>query len=221
MQFIKMILTWLCKLSLLAILTGGIWVLLLFAQQVNYSVPDQVYLVSTHLSYTIFFIFALLLPIFLYFIFRNRKEVVALKRSFYLFAIFYLIMGPSVVLAFDNYLLVTHRGILYNTFTSMDENEIVEWSNIEKLTLDYSKEKVDNGKQGYRLKFILYLKDRPPIDLNNYNSPLYTKGQFLIIYEKIVSYSVPVEIARPLPQGDYDPNSLVSEIYRLAQLDGP
>lgn len=221
MKFIRIMLTWICKLALLAILTGGIWVLLLYAQQTNYSVPDQVYLISTHLSYTIFFIFALLLPIFLYCIFRNRKEIKALKRSFYLFALFYLIMAPLVVLAFDNYLLVTHRGVLYNTFTSMDENEIEEWSNIEKLTLDYSEEKTKQGKQDYRLKFILYLKDRAPIDLNNYNSPLYKKGQFLIIYEKIVSYSVPVEIARPLPTGNHDPNSLVSEIYRLAQQDGP
>lgn len=221
MHFVRRIFTWFCKLALLAILTGGIWVLLIYAQQINYNVPDQVYLMSTHLSYTIFFIFALLLPIFLYFIFRNRKEIKALKRSFYLFTVFYFIMGPSVVFAFDNYLLVTHRGILYNTFTSMDENEIVEWSNIEKLTLDYSEDKTKQGKKDYRLKFILDLKDKAPIDLNNYNSPLYLKGQFLIIYEKIISYGVPVEIARPLPESDYDPNSLISEIYRLAQTDGP
>ncbi|MDQ0417627.1 hypothetical protein J2Z48_001800 [Croceifilum oryzae] len=208
---------WLFKLSLLAILTGGIWVLLMYAQQINYHVPNQSYLMSTHLSYTIFFIFALLLPIFLYNIFRNRKRVTALKRSFYLFTAFYLIMAPTVVLAFDNYLLATPHGITYNTFMSINQNEIEEWSSIEKLTLDYSEESSFTGKSGYRLKFIVDSKDRDPIDLNNYNSPLYKKGQFLIIYERIASHGVPIEIARPLPKEGVDPNSLVAEIYQLAQ----
>ncbi|TCP61529.1 hypothetical protein [Baia soyae] len=208
---------WLLRLSLLAVLTGGTWILLMYAQQINYRVRDQSYLMSTHLSYTIFFIFALLLPIFLYNIFRNRKRVAALKRSFYLFTAFYLIMAPIVVLAFDNYLLATPHGITYNTFTSLNQNEIEEWSSIEKLTLDYSKESSLTGKGGYRLQFIVDSKNRDPIDLNNYNSPLYKKGQFLIIYERIASHGVPIEIARPLPKEGVDPDSLVAEIYQLAQ----
>lgn len=214
MKWLGSLFTLLLKLLRTSFIIAVIWITFVYFQQVNYSEPDQVYLLGTHVAYFIVFVFALLFTIFFFRILKHRYNPKKLKKWFYLFSVFYLLMSPLVVLSFDNYFLVTQRGLLYNSFFSLDNDEIYRWEDIDKLTLDYHQEKTP-AKSGndLRLKFIVHFKGGPSVDLNNYNSPLYKKGQFEIIFRKLTKNGVPVEIARPLPETYQDPYSLVNELY--------
>lgn len=192
-----------------------LWVLYILLQQWNYKKEEQVYLIGTNLSYSISFIFFLFLVLFVLSFIQNRFDAKKLRIRFILFSIYYLIMGPLTVLGFDNYLLVTQKGIQYNTFFKIEDAKVREWHEISSLELDYQ---IDQKKNTYtqddlRLLFILRFDDGSMVDLNNYNSPLYRRDQFLKIYEVLVKNDVPIHIKKTLPKQYNDPESYFHQLF--------
>jgi hypothetical protein len=124
-------------------------------------------------------------------------------------------MGPLTVLGFDNYLLVTQKGIQYNTFLKIEDAKVRGWHEISSLELDYQ---IDQKKNTYtqndlRLLFILRFDDGSMVDLNNYNSPLYRRDQFLKIYEVLKKNDVPIHIKKTLPKQFNDRESYFHQLF--------
>lgn len=192
-----------------------LWVLYILLQQWNYKKEEQVYLIGTNLSYSISFIFFLFLVLFVLSFIQNRFDAKKLRVRFILFSIYYLIMGPLTVLGFDNYLLVTQKGIQYNTFLKIEDAKVRGWHEISSLELDYQ---IDQKKNTYtqndlRLLFILRFDDGSMVDLNNYNSPLYRRDQFLKIYEVLKKNDVPIHIKKTLPKQFNDRESYFHQLF--------
>jgi hypothetical protein len=192
-----------------------LWVLYILLQQWNYKKEEQVYLIGTNLSYTISFIFFLFLVLFVLTFIRNRFDAKKLRIRFILFSIYYVIMGPLTVLGFDNYLLVTQKGIQYNTFFKIEDAKVRGWHEISSLELDYVIEQKKNTytQDDLRLLFILRFDDETVVDLNNYNSPLYRRDQFLKIYEVLKKNDVPIKIKNTLPKNFHDTESYFHQLF--------
>jgi amino acid transporter len=200
---------------LILLLATLFWIGFIFAQQYNYSEPDQVYIMGTVSSFILVFVFLLLLFYFIFSFIRLRKQPDQLKKRFYLFTVFYLIASPLVLLSFDNYLLVTARGIQYNPMFNIEGKKIRNWEQIEKLVLDYDINYTPTRKQeDLRLRYIIYFKDGFKVDLNNPNSPLFKDSEFLTIHRVLLKYKVPIQVIRPLPTTFEDKNSFIYQLFR-------
>lgn len=116
-------------------------------------------------------------------------------------------------MSFDNYLLVTPRGITYNQFLKIKDEKIKGWSDIDRVVLDYEQSPWFPNEQ-IRLKYIIKFKDGTTVDLNNYNSPLFEASEFLVIHRVIVNHEVPIEKKKPLPkQFEESPDSFIYQLY--------
>ncbi|WP_124728097.1 hypothetical protein [Staphylospora marina] len=189
-----------------------LWIGFIALQQINYSQPDQVYLMGTTLSLGYVFLFLCLVVFFIFTFFKHRNNPGILKSRFLLFSAFYLVGAPLVLLAFDNYLLVTPKGMAYNPFFHVEDMKVTRWRDIEEVTLDYQEKRLPvKSASDVRLRYIIQFRDGPVVDLNHYNSPLYTAEQFLTIHRTILKHGVPVNIARSLP----DTVETSSFIYRM------
>jgi hypothetical protein len=192
-----------------------LWIGFVILQQVNYSEPDQVYLMGTTFSYAYVYVFLCLVIFFIFSFFKHRLNPEKLKRHFIFFAAFYLLGAPLVILSFDNYLLVTPKGMVYNPFFAVEDMKVTRWRDIEQVTLDYTEKRQPvRGAQDLRLRYIVHFKDGPVVDLNNYNSPLYTAEQFKTIHRAILKHHVEVVVRRPLPP-TVEKDSFIYEIFHF------
>ncbi|WP_028777770.1 hypothetical protein [Shimazuella kribbensis] len=203
------------NLLITTILSAVLWVLYILTQQWNYQKPEQVYLIGTNLSYGLSFLFFFLLILFVFSFIEHRFDPKKLRVSFILFSIFYLIMGPLTVLGFDNYLLLTQKGIQYNTFFNIEDSKVREWHEINHLELDYiiNEEKEVYNQDDLRLLFKIRFDDGSSVELNNYNSPLYRRDQFLKIFTVLQKNDIPVKIKKPLPKQLKDPESYLYPLF--------
>jgi hypothetical protein len=192
----------------------AVWVLFFYFQQLNYTEPDQVYLSGTIFSQAFVFLFLCIVVFFVSLFIRYRHQPDKIKRLFLLFTFLYLLSSPLVLLAFDNYLLVTRTGINYNEFWGLEDAKVKRWQDIDQVVLDYRPELLPFSKSRYRLVYIVRFKDGQTVDLNNYNSPLYDAKQFKAIHRTMIKQGVPVKIRRPLPS-DANPQSFLSQMYHL------
>jgi hypothetical protein len=124
-------------------------------------------------------------------------------------------MGPLTVLGFDNYLLLTQKGIQYNTFFNIEDAKVREWHEINHLELDYilSEQKSTYTSDDLRLLFTIRFDDGTAVDLNNYNSPLYRKDQFLKILAVLKKNDIPIKIKKPLPKELNDSESYLHQLF--------
>jgi hypothetical protein len=203
------------NLLITTIISAVLWVLYILTQQWNYQKPEQVYLIGTNLSYGLSFLFFFLLILFVFSFIEHRFDPKKLRVSFILFSIFYLIMGPLTVLGFDNYLLLTQKGIQYNTFFNIEDSKVREWHEINHLELDYiiNEEKDIYKQDDLRLLFKIRFDDGSSVELNNYNSPLYRRDQFLKIFAVLQKNDIPVKIKKPLPKQLKDPESYLYHLF--------
>ncbi|RAL25580.1 hypothetical protein [Thermoflavimicrobium daqui] len=200
-----------CLIFLLALIG---WIGFIFLQQKSHSEPDQVYIMGTVGSYIFLFLFLVLLFYFIFSFFALRQQAERLKRKFYIFVVFYLITSPLVLLSFDNYLLVTTKGIQYNSFFSVEGEPLKEWKQIEKLVLDYEVKQIPTQtSDDLRLRYILYFRDGSTVDLNHLNSPLYKRSEFITIHRVLLKYKVPIQIIRPLPNTFKDQSSFIYKLF--------
>lgn len=203
------------NLLITTLISAALWVLYILTQQWNYQKPEQVYLIGTNLSYGLSFLFFFLLILFLLSFIHNRFNAKKLRLRFILFSCFYLIMGPLTVLGFDNYLLLTQKGIQYNTFFNIEDAKVREWHEINHLELDYilSEHKNTYTQDDLRLLFTIRFDDGTSVDLNNYNSPLYRKDQFLKIIAVLKKNDIPIKIKKPLPRELNDSESYLRQLF--------
>lgn len=191
----------LLKLVIGLVVAGIAWVLFIALQQINYSVPDQVYLMGATISYAFVFLFFCVVMFFIFSFMKHRSHPQKIKRRFYIFAVFYLIGSPLVIMSFDNYLLVTPKGLAYNEFLRLEDTKVKRWKDIKEVVLDYHEVDLPfRQKNELRLRYILIFRDGTSVDLNHYNSPLYDAEDFKSIHRVIIKQGVPVKIARPLPE---------------------
>lgn len=124
-------------------------------------------------------------------------------------------MGPLTVLGFDNYLLLTHKGIQYNTFFNIEDAKVREWHEINHLELDYilNEHKNTYTQDDLRLLFTIRFDDGTSVDLNNYNSPLYRKDQFLKIIAVLKKNDIPIKVKKPLPKELKDSESYLHQLF--------
>lgn len=189
------------------------WLGFIAFQRFNYSEPEQIYFMGTTLSYSLVYFFFLVVVLFLisFYLYRHHPE--KLKIRFIIFAIFYLIFGPLVILSFDNYLLVTPKGLVYNQFWDLEEAKVKRWRDIEQVELDYTREKLSFFRdEKWRLKYLIYFHDGQVVDLNHYNSPLYSAEEFRAIHRTMIKQNVPIKNRRPLPQ-EISKQSFIYEMY--------
>jgi hypothetical protein len=214
MNLWRKILFLILKTLFVAILAGIAWWIYVLAQQWSYSKKDQLYLVGTNASYLIAYIFIFVVIFFILSFIHHRNHPQKLKKRFIIFTLFYLLSSPFVIFGFDNYLLITPKGIQYNQFFDLEGSFLREWKDIDQLILDYEiLHKPTRTHKDLRLKFILQFKDGSQIDLNNYNSPLYKGEEFVMIYRALVKAGVTVKVNRPLPKEFSEPKSYLYELF--------
>jgi hypothetical protein len=203
------------NLLIATLLSVGLWICFILAQQWNYKKTDQVYLIGTNATYGISFFFFLVLIMFLFSFIHHRYDAKKLKIRFFLFSIFYLIMGPLTLLSYDNYFSITQKGLQYNAFFSIEDPKVREWQEIKRVDLDYQQDEHKNvyEQKDIRLLFIVHYEDGESVDLNNYNSPLYRRDQFLKLYRVMKKNDIPIRVIRPLPKELNDPNSFLYELF--------
>jgi hypothetical protein len=203
------------KLLITTLISAVLWVLYILTQQWNYQKPEQVYLIGTNLSYGLSFLFFFLLILFVLSFIHHRFDAKKLRIRFIFFSIFYLIMGPLTVLGFDNYLLLTQKGIQYNTFFNIEDAKLREWHEINQLELDYiiNEQKNTYTQDDLRLLFTIRFDDGTSVDLNNYNSPLYRKDQFLKIIAVLKKNDIPIKMKKPLPKELKDSESYLYQLF--------
>jgi hypothetical protein len=190
------------------------WILFVFLQQVNYRDPEQIYLMGTPVAYGFVFFFLCISVGFIFSFFKNRFQPAKLKRRFFVFAFFYLVSSPLVILSFDNYLLVTPQGLGYSRFFSIEDMHFYRWQDINHVVLDYKPEQLPFMKEKLRLQYHIHFKDGTAYNLNSYNSPLYDASQFKAIHRTLLRKQVPVIIERPLP-ADVSPDSFIYQMFHF------
>jgi amino acid transporter len=199
----------------LVIATTG-WIVFIIIQQYTYSEPDQVYLMGTIISYSFAFFFLCVVMFFIFSFIKHRNNPDRLKRRFLVFAAFYLISSPFVIMSFDNYLLVTPKGVAYNEFFRLDDRQLKQWIDIEQVVLDYQIVHIPLYKdKDFRLKYIIYFKDGRSVDLNNLNSPLYDAEQLKAIHRVLLKHKVPIKIAHALPEEIKNTDSFTYEMFHF------
>lgn len=176
-----------------------LFVIFFLIQRYNYSEPDQVYLMGTKIGYLFVFIFFYIVTFFIFSFIKHRKNPLQLKRRFFIFSAIYILLAPLVILSFDNYLIVTKRGLAYNRFFSLTNEKIHNWKEIEKVTLDHSIYRFPNKKPKVKLHYIITFHRGTFIDLNNNNSPLYQAKEFKAIHNVIIKHRIPIHIKKPFP----------------------
>lgn len=208
------ILNWIFRIGGGLIVATLLWIAFIFYQLENYAEPEQVYLMGTPFAYGFVFLFLCGVVFFVIAFFRLRHRPQKLRRVFLIFSCLYLIASPLVILGFDNYLLVTPKGIAYNPLFDIDDAKVKRWRDIEQVVLDYERERFPiNSEQSLRLRYIIYFKDSTSIDLNNYNSPLYRQSEFEAIHRTILNNKIPVKTVRPLPD-DIAPDAFIYKMYQ-------
>jgi hypothetical protein len=202
------------KLIIVLAVAFAAWILFFTLQQMNYTEPDQVYLSGTPITHAFVFAFFCMVALFICLFIKQRKNPGNLKRLFFLFSALYLLGSPFVILSFDNYLLVTRRGIAYNEFWDMETMKAKRWQDIDHVELDYRPERWPLNPGPYRLVYRVFFKDGQTVDLNNYNSPLYDAKQFEAIHRTMIKQGVPIKIGRQLPSNT-NPHSFLYKIYNM------
>lgn len=181
------------------IIAGLFWILFVYMQLINYENPEQIYLMGTPFAYAFVFFFLITVILFILSFIKNWNCPVKLKRYFFLFSFFYLTGGILVILSFDNYLLVTPRGMGYSYFFQIEDMHFHRWQDIDHVELDYKPEQLTLMTKKLRLQYHIYFKDGTRYNLNGYNSPLFDANQFKAIHRTLLRENVPVTIRRPLP----------------------
>lgn len=176
-----------------------LFVLFFYVQRYNYTEPEQVYLMGTKIGYVFVFVFLFIVTFFIFSFVKHRKDPIRLKKRFFLFSSIYMLLAPLVVLSFDNYLIVTKKGLAYNRFFSLSNEKIHSWKEIEKVTLDYVVHRPPNKKPEVKLHYYITYHNQTRIDINNKNSPLYQDKEFEAIHNVIKKHRVPIQIQKPLP----------------------
>jgi hypothetical protein len=200
------------------LLSGIAWILFVALQQMYYSEPDQVYLMGTTISYAFVYVFLCSVIFFIFSFLKLRLNPEKLKRRFIVFAAFYLVCSPLVILAFDNYLLVTPKGMIYNEFLSLGDGKVKRWREIRQVELDYQVSALSlQQEKRVRLRYFVYFKDGQKIDLNNYNSPLYDADQFKALHRVLLKQGVQVKVKRPLPEEYAKENPFIYEMFHFKQ----
>ncbi|TCS92353.1 hypothetical protein [Hazenella coriacea] len=207
-RFIKPLLQLILGLSI----ATAAWILFVFLQWFNYSEPDQVYLVGAIISYGFVYLFLCGVVFFIFTFIKHRKKPDVLKKRFFIFSAFYLLLSPLVIMSFDNYLLVTPKGIAYNQFLKIKDEKVKGWSEIDRVVLDYQQSTWLPNEQ-IRLQYIIKFKDGTTIDLNNYNSPLFEAKEFMGIHRVMVNHGVLIEKKRPLPKHLEKPDTFIYQIF--------
>ncbi|SEM67444.1 hypothetical protein [Lihuaxuella thermophila] len=214
----RKLLSWFLKLVSGLLLSGIAWILFVALQQIYYSEPDQVYLMGTTISYAFVYVFLCIVIFFVFSFLKLRFNPDKLKRRFFVFAAFYLVCSPLVILAFDNYLLVTPKGMVYNKFLSVGDGKVKRWREISQVELDYQVTAFPFQRENrVRLRYFVHFKDGPTVDLNHYNSPLYDADQFKAIHRVLLKQGVPVKLKRPLPEKYAKENPFVYEMFHFKQ----
>ncbi len=202
------------KLLIAFAIAGLSWILFVYMQLENYKDPEQVYLMGTPIAYAFVFFFLYVVVLFICSFIKNRSCPVKLKRHFFLFSFFYLISGILVILSFDNYLLVTPRGVGYSYFFQIEDMQFHRWQDIDYVELDYKPEQLTLMSEKLRLQYHIHFKDGTHYNLNGYNSPLYDADQFKAIHRTLLRENVPVSIKRPLPEY-VSTDSFIYEMFHL------
>ncbi|UWE03095.1 alkaline shock response membrane anchor protein AmaP [Laceyella sacchari] len=209
----RTMINWILRLAGGLIVSTLLWIAFIYYQLENYAEPDQVYLMGTPFAYGFVFLFLCGVVFFVIAFFRMRQHPQKLRRTFLVFASLYLVSSPLVILAFDNYLLVTPKGIAYNTLFSLDDAKVKRWRDIDQVVLDYDYERWPfHDDRHLRLKYMVYFKDNTMIYLNGYNSPLYKQTEFEALHRTILNNKIRVKTMRPLPP-DVTPDSFIYKMY--------
>lgn len=169
-----------------------------FAQRYNYQEPDQVYFMGTKACYFFIAIFLTVVTFFLFSFIKHRKDHVRLKHRFIAFSVFYLLCGILVILSFDNYLVITKKGLTYNTFFQLNAEEIRPWSEIEEARISCKMVQTSKKEPEVRFTFLIIYENGPVINLNHWNSPLYEAKEFQSLYNALIQHQVPIQIQETL-----------------------
>lgn len=202
------------KLLIALAIAGLFWILFVYMQLVNYEDPEQVYLMGTPIAYAFVFFFLCVVVFFIFSFIKNRNSPVKLKRHFFLFSFFYLVSSILVILSFDNYLLVTPRGLGYSYFFQIEDMQFHRWQDIDYVELDYKPEQLTLMTKKLRLQYYIHFKDGTHYNLNSYNSPLFDSDQFKAVHRTLLRENVPVTIKRPLPEY-VGTNTFIYEMFHL------
>lgn len=211
---VRTLLSFLAKCLIGSIISIVLFIIFFFLQRYNYSEPDQVYLMGTKIGYLFVFLFFFIVTYFLLSFIKHRKHPDRLKRRFFIFSAIYILLAPLVVLSFDNYLLVTKKGLAYNRFFSLEREKIHSWKEIENVTLDYTVYRFPSQKPKVRLYYYVTFHQGTQIDLNNQNSPLFQEKEFRSIHNVIQKHRIPIYIKKPFPVDLKDVHPFYYELFQ-------
>lgn len=213
---VRSFLSFLAKCLLGLIISILLFIIFFLVQRFNYAEPDQVYLMGTKIGYLFVFLFFFMVTYFLLSFIKHRNNPNGLKRRFFIFSAIYMLLAPLVILSFDNYLIVTKKGLAYNRFFSLENEKIHSWKEIENVTLDYTVYRFPNKKPKVRFYYLVTFHNGTRIDLNNRNSPLFQAREFQAIHNVIKKHRIPIYIQKPFP---IDLKELYPFYYELFQKD--
>ncbi|MBD1373160.1 hypothetical protein IC620_12420 [Hazenella sp. IB182357] len=195
------------------------WILFVVLQQYNHRIDGQIYLMGTLIGYALVFIFLFVVIYFLFAFYNLRSNPDRLKQRFFIFAGFYIISSPLVVLSFDNYLSVTPHGMVYNTFFSLGDEEIRTWQDIGHVELDYTTTALPLQRQTKpRLVYRVVYKNGSSVNLNHYNSPLYAATQFKAIHKVMIKQDIPIQKKRAIPPDYKEKYPFIYDMYMLSEM---
>ncbi|SHE71385.1 hypothetical protein SAMN05444392_102485 [Seinonella peptonophila] len=181
------------------LISFALFVLFFFAQRYNYAEPDQVYFFGTKGGYFIIALFLTVVTFFLFSFIKHRRNHIRLRRNFIIFSIFYLLCGMLVILSFDNYLLVSKKGLSYNSFFSVEKTDVRAWREIDQAVIDCKVMRFPHKKPRISFSFLVNFRNGPVIDLNSPNSPLFKAEEFQSIYNAMRQHQVPIYVKKPFP----------------------
>lgn len=176
-----------------------LFIIFFLLQRYNYAEPDQVYLMGTKAGYLFVFLFFFIVTYFFLSFIKHRHHPQRLKKRFFIFSGIYMLLAPLVILSFDNYLMITKKGLVYNRFFSLKNEKIHSWKEIENVTLDYQLDSSSGEKPKVRFYYLVTFHNGTQINLNNINSPLYQAKEFRSIHNVIKKHRIPIYIKKPFP----------------------
>ena len=192
-------LSFLGKCLLGIIISIILFIIFFLLQRYNYAEPDQVYLMGTKIGYLFVFLFFFIVTYFFLSFIKHRHHPQRLKKRFFIFSAIYMLLAPLVILSFDNYLLITKKGLVYNRFFNLKNEKVHNWKEIESVTLDYQVDRFPNRKTHVKFYYLITFHNGTQIDLNNLNSPLYQAKEFRSIHNVIKKHRIPIYIKKPFP----------------------
>lgn len=195
----RSVLSFIGKCLLGIIISIILFIIFFLLQRYNYAEPGQVYLMGTKIGYVFVFCFFFMVTYFFLSFIKHRHDPKKLKIRFFIFSAIYMLLAPLVILSFDNYLIVTKNGLVYNRFFSLKTEKIHSWKEIESVTLDYQIYRFPNKKPKVKFHYLITFHNGTQIDLNNPNSPLYQAKEFESIHNVIKKHRIPIYIKKPFP----------------------